>query len=61
MFYDDICIALQLLNLVLFDKIWWTVRFVRLVKKKKTSFLLKRNRPKDQNKMISKVCGCKMG
>ncbi len=27
----------------------------------KTSFLLKRNGPNDLNKMISKVCGCKMG
>ncbi len=26
-----------------------------------TSFLLKRNVPNDPNKMISKVCGCKMG
>ncbi len=26
-----------------------------------TSFLLKRNGPNDLNKMIGKVCGCKMG
>ncbi len=53
-------------NTVLIPVICWyfiPYYLLKLVKdiNKQTSFLLKRNRPNDLNKMISKVCGCKMG
>ncbi len=37
--------------------LWTSVHCITI----ETSFLLKRNGPNDLNKMISKVCGCKMG